>query len=160
MITSNIANNNSTLTINGVATTGVMNYLGNPQAITTNGQYCPIYVGFGNTSSNPPNLIYTASYEITTGAGVTAGAVALQLLIPPITVSGGVVTATWVTATSPNSATGAAFTLIGTLAANSQYNGTLMISGANFTPCFGLRFNVTALAGGNITYAHLMGTMQ
>jgi hypothetical protein len=89
-------------------------------------------------------------YTIVTGAGVTAGAIGVQLLMP-----WGGLQGTWVQMTTPNSATGAAFTLVPTLAASTTYNGSLGVPGAVFVPCVGVRLSYTALASGNIVNAAL-----
>lgn len=148
MISSNLFNNNSTLG----AATGVMNYGANPQAITTNGNYCQIQVGFtGTGSGNAPNTIDSAYYVVQTGAGVTAGTVSVGILLA---------NNTWITATTPNSATGAAFTLIATLGASITYNGSLNVTGSIYGPIHGIRLVVAGLTGGNITYAQLTGTTR
>lgn len=127
-----------------------MNYGANPQAITTNGNYCAIQVGFVGIG-NAPNQVEEAYYVIQTGTGVSAGSVSVGVLLA---------NNTWITATTPNSATGAAFTLVATLAASATYMGALSwqaTGGIIFTPIHGLRLVVAGLTGGNITYAQLTG---
>jgi len=144
MIAGNVFNNNST---RGGAT-GVMNYAGNPQAITTAGQYCPIIATF-------PSIIDSVYYVIQAGAGVSAVIVGIQLLLA-FEPNG---TQTWVTATTPNSATATSFNLINGTAPG-IYNGSLNVSGGIFAPINGIRLNVATLTGGNITYAQLSGTVR
>lgn len=84
-------------------------------------------------------------YCFQTGAAVTAGAIGVQLLMP-----WGALGGTWVQMTTPNSATGAAFTLVATLAASTVYNGSLGVTGSIFVPCVGVRLSYTGLLGGNI----------
>jgi hypothetical protein len=115
----------------------------NPQAITTNGNYCAI-----PSSTLPavaqPNVLTTVSYVVVAGAGVSAGTVGFQVMGAD---------GTWRTVTTPNAAaTPAAFQL--TLAASTTFNGQLAV-----TPCIGVRLVVAALAGGNITYAELTGSI-
>jgi hypothetical protein len=90
-------------------------------------------------------------YLIKTGASVSAGAISVQLLD---------IFGNWNTATTPNSATGAAFTLIPALAATTTYNGSLNVSGNIFAPVIGIRLTVSGLAGGNITAAQLICTLR
>jgi hypothetical protein len=85
------------------------------------------------------------SYCFVTGTLVSAGAIGVQLLMPWGGLGG-----TWVQMTTPNSATGAAFTLVATLAASTVYNGSLAVPGSIFVPCVGIRLSYTGLLGGNI----------
>lgn len=133
MICSNVVNNNG------------------GAAITTNGNYCAISAGGTSFGAAGGNVIDSASYFFQTGAGVTAGSVSVGILLA---------NGTWVVATTPNSATGAAFTLVATLAANAIYNGSFFVAGAIFVPIDGIRLVVAGLTGGNITYAQLVGTMR
>ena len=94
-------------------------------------------------------------YVIQTGAGVSAGAVSVQLLS-----LSGVGSPNWITATTPNSPTGAAYTLIPTLGATATYNGSLGVTGGIFFPCSGIRLAVSGLSGGNITLAQLFLTRR
>jgi hypothetical protein len=94
-------------------------------------------------------------YTIVTGAGVTAGAIGVQLLMPWGGLGG-----TWVQMTTPNSATGAAFTLIAALAASTTYNGSLGVPGSVFVPCVGVRLSYAGLASGNIVNAALYITKR
>lgn len=135
MQAANVFNNNS----------GRQNFAGSPAAITTTGQYCAIVATY-------PNLIWSASYLVVAGAGVTAVTIGIQLL-QAYEVSG---TQTWVTATTPNSSTGAALTLINGTAPGT-YNGSFTLSNGLFVPINGIRLNVTTLTGGNITLAQLVG---
>jgi hypothetical protein len=89
--------------------------------------------------------IDSIQYVFVTGAAVTAGAIGVQLLMPWGGLGG-----TWVQMTTPNSATGAAFTLVATLAASTVYNGSLGVTGSIFVPCVGVRLSYTGLLGGNI----------
>ena len=126
---------------------GRQNYAGSPAAITTTGQYCAII-------APPPFLFAGASYLIVAGAGVTAVTVGVQLLEAyELT---GTLTQTWDTATTPNSATGAAFTLVNGTAPG-VYNGSFTLSNGLFVPIHGIRLSVTTLTGGNITRAQLVG---
>ena len=142
-------------------------------AISANGNYCRAVAGGGAPAAFPVSstpygntaavvLLDTAfdvfdsgSYFIQTGAGVTAGSVSVALLT--FGTSGAL---TWVTATTPNSATGAAFTLIATLGASSTYNGSLTVPGSVFFPCLGIGLVVAGLTGGNITLAQLILTKR
>ena len=143
MITSNLFNNNSSRG----GSTGVLNYAGNPQPITAVGQYCAIIAAF-------PYLITGVSYLVVAGAGVTAVTVGVQILEAFET---SIAQAqTWVTATTPNSATGAAFTVINGTAPG-VFNGSFTIPNGLIVPCHGVRLAVTTLTGGNITYAELTG---
>lgn len=135
MLGTNVFNNNS----------GRQNYAGNPQAITAPGQYCAIVATY-------PYVLWSASYLVVAGAGVTAVNITVQLL-EAYEVSG---TQTWVTATTPNSATGAAFTLVNGTAPGT-YNGSFTLSNGLFVPINGIRLNVATLTGGNITLAQLVG---
>lgn len=101
------------------------------------------------------DMIDSAFYIIQTGTGVVAGAINVQIPIP-----GSAGNPVWITATTPNSATAAAFTLIPTLAASTVYMGSLNVSGSVFMPSFGVRLTVSGLSGGNITYAQLNCTMR
>lgn len=94
-------------------------------------------------------------YIIQTGAGVTAGAIAVQLLTLSPTAN-----PVWITSTTPNSGTGAAFTLIPALAATATYVGSLGVTGGVFFPCSGLRLTVSGLTGGSITLAQLSLTKR
>ena len=97
----------------------------------------------------------SGSYLITTGAGVSAGAVTVQLLQDSATSQ-----QIWVTATTPNSATGAAFTLVAALGASTVYNGSLGVTGGVFFPCSGIRLAISGLTGGSIVQAQLILTKR
>ena len=137
MIATALYNNNS----------GRPNYAGSPQPITAPGQYCPIVAAF-------PNVIIAASYKIIAGAGVSALTVGVQIL----EASEPNATLVWDTASTPNSSTGAVFTLISATGPG-VYNGSFTLSNGLFVPAHGLRLNVTTLTGGNITYAELLGSL-
>lgn len=137
--------------------------------ITTNGAYCTCRVSMAPPSTPAASLnlgvtywldgnqevFDSGSYLIQTGTLVSAGAVGLNILT--LSPSGVPV---WVAATTPNSATGAAFTLIATLAATTVYNGSLNVAGSAFFPCLGLQLVVSGLTGGNITLAQLCLTRR
>lgn len=99
--------------------------------------------------------IDSVQYCFVTGTGVSAGAIGVQLLMPWGGVGG-----TWVQMTTPNSATGAAFTLVATLAASTVYNGSLGVAGGIFVPCVGVRLNYAGLLGGNIVNGALYITKR
>ena len=92
---------------------------------------------------------------VSTSAGITAGALGVQLLMPWGGAGG-----TWVQMTTPNSSTGAAFTLVPTLAANATYDFSLNVSGSIFVPCVGIRLSYSGLAGGNIANAAMFITKR
>ena len=100
-------------------------------------------------------VIDSVQYIIQTGAAVSAGTIGVQLLVPWGGASG-----TWITATTPNSATGAAFTLVATLGANLTYNGALNVAGNIFVPAIGIRLSYGGLTGGNITQGALFVTRR
>lgn len=97
----------------------------------------------------------SVQYFLQTGAGVTAGAVSVQLLL--LSPAG---SPNWQTATTPNSATGAVFTLVATLGATATYNGSLNVAGSIFAPSLGIRLAVSGLTGGSITAAQLNCTLR
>lgn len=112
--------------------------------------------------SIPPSLILTGIdvydsgyYIIQTGALVSAGAIGVQIVTLSSTNN-----PNWITATTPNSLTGAAFTLIPTLAATTIYVGSLGITSGVFFPCSGIRLTVSGLAGGPIVLAQLVLTKR
>lgn len=129
--------------------------------ISANGTYCqaitnlPNFVPLSGLYDSYEDVIDSGQYLIQTGAGVSAGSVAVQILT--LSSAGSPV---WVTATTPNSATGAAFTLVPALAASSTYNGSLGVSGGIFFPCLGIGLVVSGLTGGNITLAQLYLTKR
>lgn len=94
-------------------------------------------------------------YIIQTGAGVSAGAIGVQLLTLSPTSN-----PAWITATTPNSATGAAFSLISALAATTVYVGSLGVTNGVFFPCSGIRLTVSGLTGGAIALAQLTLTKR
>lgn len=145
MICANICNNN---------TAGGQNQLGNPQAITTTGNYCAIIAAW-------PNIFDSIYYNVVAGAGVTAIVVGLQRLraYVPGGQGGLSLSQTWDTLTTPNSMTGSAFTLINGTAPG-VYCGSLNVSGSLVVPTFGIRLAVTTLTAGNISYAELLGTVR
>jgi hypothetical protein len=138
------------LKVNSVAFSGL---------ITTSGTYCQL------TCALPPlgpsgvaeglEVFDSGSYQIITASGVSAGSVSIALL--RYSPSGALV---WDTATTPNSATGAAFILLAALAASTIYNGSLGVSGGVFFPCLGMRLIIAGLTGGNITAAQLILTKR
>lgn len=129
--------------------------------ISSNGTYCQALTALPNT---PPasgtydsyeDAIDSGQYLIQTGAGVSAGSVTVQLLT--LSPAGSPV---WVTATTPNSTTGAAFILIPSLAASTVYNGSLGVTGGVFFPCLGIGLVISGLTGGSITLAQLYLTKR
>jgi hypothetical protein len=137
MIGATIFNNNS----------GRANYAGSPQPVTGPGVYCAISAAY-------PNVITSASYVVVAGAGVTALTVGVQILeaFEPSA------TLIWQTASTPNSNTGAVFSLISATGAG-VFNGSFTLTNGLFVPCHGIRLNITTLTGGQVTYAELLGTL-
>ena len=138
------------------------NVTGYAGPITTNGNYCQVttalpqmFPGTGSTYDSGEDVFDSGQYLIQTGTGVSAGSVSVAILT--LSPAGAPV---WVTATTPNSATGAAFTLVATLGASATYNGSLGVSGGVFFPCLGIRLVVAGLTGGNITLAQLYLTKR
>jgi hypothetical protein len=129
--------------------------------ISANGNYCQVATSLPQIM--PASGIYdsyedvfdSAQYLIQTGTGVSAGTISVALLT--LSPAGAPV---WVTATTPNSATGAAFTLVAALGASATYNGSLDVPGSKFTPCLGMRLVVAGLTGGNITLMQLYLTKR
>lgn len=142
-------------------------------AITTNGNYCRAVATGATPSVLPPatnpygstattylfddsgDVFDSGYYKIQTGAGVSAGSISVALLT--FSASGAL---NWITATTPNSTTGAAFTLIPTLGASATYNGSLTVAGSVFFPCQGIGLIVAGLTGGNITLMELVLTKR
>jgi hypothetical protein len=129
--------------------------------ISTNGNYCQVTTALPNILpasglyDSYEDVIDCGQYLIQTGAGVSAGTVSVALLT--MSPAGAPV---WVTATTPNSATGAAFTLIAALGASTVYNGSLGVVGGVFFPCLGIRLVIAGLTGGNISIAQLFLTKR
>lgn len=129
--------------------------------VSSSGNICqattalPQNIGSGGTYDSEEDVFDCGQYLIQTGTGVSAGSVSVALLtLSPVGAP------VWVTATTPNSATGAAFTLIAALAASTTYNGSLGVVGGVFFPCLGIRLVVASLAGGNIVLAQLFLTKR
>jgi hypothetical protein len=129
--------------------------------ISANGNYCqattalPQVIAASGTYDSGEDVFDSGQYLIQTGTGVSAGSVSVAILT--LSPAGAPV---WVTATTPNSATGAAFTLVATLGASATYNGSLGVSGGVFFPCLGIRLVVAGLTGGNIALAQLYLTKR
>lgn len=129
--------------------------------ISASGNYCQVTAGLpqnlpaSGVFDTGEDMFDSGQFLIQTGVGVSAGSVALAILA--LSPAGAPV---WVTATTPNSATGTAFTLIPTLGASLVYNGSLGVSGGVFFPCIGMRLVVAGLTGGNITLAQLFLTKR
>lgn len=129
--------------------------------ISANGNYCQV------ASALPQNLPASGIYDVSedmfdsgqflirTGTGVSAGSVSLAIL--ELSPAGAPV---WDTATTPNSATAAAFTLIPALGASLVYQGSLGVTAGVFFPCLGLRLVIAGLTGGNILSAQLFLTKR
>lgn len=100
--------------------------------------------------------VYDSGYFIIqTGTAVSAGAIGVQIVaLSPVG------NPNWITATTSNSPTGAAFSLIPTLGASLTYMGSLGVTGGVFFPCSGLRLTVSGLTGGSITLAQLTLTKR
>jgi hypothetical protein len=116
---------------------------GNGTAITANGNFLTILsdkpsvrVPAPPAGQNSGSMIDLATYYIAAGTGISAGTVTFQEL--------------GADGTFRNLASPAAITL----AASTNYNGVLN------GPFHGLQIVVAALAGGNITYAELKGTVR
>jgi hypothetical protein len=97
----------------------------------------------GGPGSLPnPNVIMTLTYKVVTGPGITAGALSLQTLDGD---------GNW------RALAASAQPISGALAASTTYSPTTALA---IGPVRGVRWSLSGLTGGSITYLDLIATVQ